>query len=52
MRPVVAWCGTFLVIGGFWQGNELMLVTGILLMAIDYSADRVIAAISKRGKYE
>lgn len=47
---IIAWCGLFLIIGGFWQENEIMLTTGILLAAIDYSADRVIAAINKRGE--
>lgn len=45
----VAWCGIALIIGGVCFDNEFMLTTGIVLCAIDYSADRVIEEINKRG---
>lgn len=43
------WCGVGLTLGGFALSNEIMLVCGLLYLAIDYSADRVIAAI-KEGR--
>jgi hypothetical protein len=48
-KVVVALCGAALILGGVGFQNEFMLTTGIVLLAIDYSADRVIAAINKRG---
>lgn len=46
---IIAWCGIFFFVIGLIQKIELMLVMGVLLLAIDYSADRVIEAINKRG---
>lgn len=46
MRSPLPWCGLGLVLVGFAIENELMLVLGLLYLAIDYSADRVIAAIN------
>lgn len=49
-HPVfLAWCGVSLIAFGVIRDNEIMLATGIILCAVDYSADRVIDAIIKRG---
>lgn len=45
MISLLPWCGLGLALVGFAIENDLMLVCGLLYLAIDYSADRVIAAI-------
>lgn len=47
MRSPLPWCGIGLVLGGFALTNEVMLICGLLYLAIDYSADRVIEEIKK-----
>ena len=45
MGALLTWCGIGLILGGFAIAKGVMIVCGLLYLAIDYSADRVIAAI-------
>lgn len=46
MRSPLPWCGVLACIGGAWMDNEFLAVLGLLYLAIEYSTNRVIAAIN------
>lgn len=41
--------GVSLMVTGFFIGNETLVSTGLLFIAIDYAADRVIKEERNRG---
>lgn len=45
--PIVSWCGLLLTALGVFYGNEMMISTGVILCAVEASAERVIESIEK-----
>ena len=43
-------CGAALILLGVIKAKELMLATGVVLCAMDYSANRIIGALRKGGE--
>lgn len=41
-------CGASLILLGVIKANELMLATGVVLCAMDYSANRIIDAVRSK----
>ena len=49
MKSFLYWAGISFVAIGFYEKSGMIIVCGLLFLAIDYSTDKIIDEINRKG---